>query len=71
MSSAGFEPAIPAIKRPQTYAIDRAVTGIDHQPLLAIKSRRIRGADRVARMGKRRNAYRVLVVKTEGKKRTL
>ena len=28
MPSAGFEPAISAIKRPQTYALDRAVTGI-------------------------------------------
>jgi hypothetical protein len=28
MPSAGFEPAIPAIKRPQTYAFDRAATGI-------------------------------------------
>jgi hypothetical protein len=28
MTSAGFEPAIPATKRPQTYALDRAATGI-------------------------------------------
>jgi hypothetical protein len=28
MSSAGFEPAIPATKRPQTYALDRAATGL-------------------------------------------
>jgi hypothetical protein len=28
MLRAGFEPAIPAIKRPQTYALDRAATGI-------------------------------------------
>jgi hypothetical protein len=27
MPSAGFEPAIPATKRPQTYALDRADTG--------------------------------------------
>jgi hypothetical protein len=26
--SAGFEPVIPATKRPQTYALDRAATGI-------------------------------------------
>jgi hypothetical protein len=26
MPSAGFEPAIPATKRPQTYALDRADT---------------------------------------------
>jgi hypothetical protein len=28
--SAGFEPAIPVIKRLQTYALDRTVTGIDN-----------------------------------------
>jgi len=29
MHSVGFEPAIPAIERPQTNASDRMVTGID------------------------------------------
>jgi hypothetical protein len=28
MPLAGFEPAIPASERPQTHALDRAVTGI-------------------------------------------
>jgi hypothetical protein len=28
MPSAGFEPVIPATKRPQTYALDYAATGI-------------------------------------------
>jgi hypothetical protein len=28
MPRAGFEPAIPATKRPQTYALDRAAIGI-------------------------------------------
>ena len=28
MLPAGFEPAIPARKRPQTHALDRAATGI-------------------------------------------
>jgi hypothetical protein len=28
MPAAGFEPAIPATKRPQTYALDLAATGI-------------------------------------------
>ena len=28
MSPAGFEPAIPAGERPQTYALDRVATGI-------------------------------------------
>jgi hypothetical protein len=29
MFRAGFEPATPATKRPQTYALDRAAAGID------------------------------------------
>jgi hypothetical protein len=28
MPRAGFEPAIPTTKLPQTYALDRAATGI-------------------------------------------
>jgi hypothetical protein len=28
MPLAGFEPTIPAIERPQTYALDRMATGI-------------------------------------------
>ena len=28
MPPAGFEPAIPASERPQTYALDRAATGV-------------------------------------------
>jgi len=35
--------------------------------VLAIKSRRMRWAGHVARMGERRNAYRVLVGKPEGR----
>jgi hypothetical protein len=34
MPSAGFEPAIPAIERKQTYALDRAATGIGAFSLL-------------------------------------
>jgi hypothetical protein len=30
MPQAGFEPKIPATKRPQTYTLDRAATGIDN-----------------------------------------
>jgi hypothetical protein len=30
MPRAGFEPAIPATKLPQTYALDREATGIGH-----------------------------------------
>jgi hypothetical protein len=33
-----------------------------------IKSRRMRWAGQVARMGKKRNAYRILVGKPEGKR---
>ena len=31
MPSAEFEPAIPAIERPQTYALHHAATGIGHR----------------------------------------
>jgi hypothetical protein len=31
MPQAGFEPAIPATKRPQAYALDRASSGIGEQ----------------------------------------
>jgi hypothetical protein len=38
MPSAGFKPAIPATKRPQTYALDRAVTVIGlHSKLTILK----------------------------------
>jgi hypothetical protein len=33
MPSAGFEPATPATKRPQTYALDRAATEVGGQVL--------------------------------------
>jgi hypothetical protein len=36
MPLAGFEPATPATKRPQTYALDRATTGIGKQRLSII-----------------------------------
>jgi hypothetical protein len=31
MPRAGFEPATPTTKRPQTYAVDRAATGIGNE----------------------------------------
>jgi hypothetical protein len=37
MPRAGFKPATPAIKRPQTYALDRAVTGIGTNRILDTK----------------------------------
>jgi hypothetical protein len=36
MTSVGFEPAIPETKRPQTYATERAATGIESEDLWAI-----------------------------------
>jgi hypothetical protein len=36
-----------------------------------IKSRRMRWAGHVARMGEKRNAYRILVGKPEGRKETI
>jgi hypothetical protein len=36
--------------------------------IIIIKSRRMRWAGHVARMGEKRNAYRILVGKTEGKR---
>ena len=34
---AGFEPAVPASKRLQTHALDRATIGIDTYALIAIE----------------------------------
>jgi hypothetical protein len=39
-----------------------------HQIVRQIKSRRMRWAGHIARMGERRNVYRVLVGKPEGKR---
>jgi hypothetical protein len=36
MPLAGFEPAIPATKRPQTYTLDRAATGIGFERIVTI-----------------------------------
>jgi hypothetical protein len=33
MPRAGYELAIPATERPQTYALDRAATGIGHRTI--------------------------------------
>jgi hypothetical protein len=37
MITAGFEPAIPASERPQTYVLDRAATGIGEVDSAVIK----------------------------------
>jgi hypothetical protein len=37
MPSPGFEPATPATKRPQTYALDRAATEVGNLKLKNIK----------------------------------
>jgi hypothetical protein len=43
MPSVGFEPAIPAIKRPQNYALDRTATGIGSSgPLPDINKEEVR-----------------------------
>jgi hypothetical protein len=36
MPSAGFEPAVLAMKRPQTYALDHAAIGIGFNEALVI-----------------------------------
>jgi len=36
MPPAGFEPTIPASKRPQTHALDRAATGVGHNLKLGL-----------------------------------
>jgi hypothetical protein len=36
MPSAGFEPATPSTKRPQTYALDRTVTEVGPSPFFTI-----------------------------------
>jgi len=38
MPSAGFEPAIPAVKRPQTYTLCRTATGIGRLSLFTAQS---------------------------------
>jgi hypothetical protein len=39
MHSEGFEPAIPAVERLQTYALDRTATGIGNSDLYRHDSR--------------------------------
>jgi hypothetical protein len=41
MPSAGLEPAIPATKRPQTYALDRADTGMGVSEHFAYKCQQV------------------------------
>ena len=41
MPSARFEPAIPAVKRPKTFALDRTATGIGKQRSVALKQLQI------------------------------
>jgi hypothetical protein len=41
MPSAGLEPAIPATKRPQTYALDRVGTGMGVSEHFAYKSQQV------------------------------
>jgi hypothetical protein len=39
MPSAGFEPATPSTKRPQTYALERAATEVGYMRLISCKIR--------------------------------
>jgi hypothetical protein len=41
MTSAGFKPAIPATKRPQTYALDRTATGIGSSYISNVKNKSV------------------------------
>jgi hypothetical protein len=47
MPRSGFEPAIPPTKRPQTYALDRAATGIGYKHLIATLNLVIRDSHNV------------------------
>ena len=67
--SAGFEPASPAIRRLQNYALDRTTTGIgDPYIIRVIQSRRMKSVGHVALMGERRNVYRGLDGNLEGER---
>jgi hypothetical protein len=44
------------------------ITYTPHETIRTIKSRKMRWAGHVARMGEKRNAYRILVGKPEGRK---
>jgi hypothetical protein len=48
MPSAGFQPAVPATKHPQTYALDSAATGIGALiQYLSIKLGRLFGTENI------------------------
>jgi len=74
MAPKGFEPAIPASERLQTYVLDRAATRIGFHDLhsshffRATSSRRMRLMGCVERRGGRWGAHRVLVGRPEGTK---
>jgi hypothetical protein len=46
--SARFDPAIPATKRPQTYALDRGATGTGKEPSGSINQRNVMAKDKAA-----------------------
>jgi hypothetical protein len=68
MSSAGFEPAIPSAKRPQTYTLDLAATGIGPNIISVKKSKRMTETGHVTHMGDMRGACEILVGKSERKR---
>jgi hypothetical protein len=71
MSPVGFEHTILGSERPQTHALDRTATEIGNDLysspniIRVIKSRKMRLAGHVARMGEGRGAYRILVGRPE------
>jgi len=63
MSLVGFEPTVSTDERPQTYALDRAATGIGFmirsqrkKTMWVIKSRRMKRVVRVARVREKVNS---------------
>jgi hypothetical protein len=50
--------------------MDKVQKPINSEYYRNIKSRRMRGAEHVARMGQKRSVYRILMGKSEGKETT-
>ena len=61
MPPGGFEPAIPASERPQTYALDRVASGTGTSQIIGCSNKGVgvRTAGRLAHMGDKRSAYRM------------
>ena len=71
MPPVGFEPTVSAGDRPQTYALDRAATGIDSKWRYGDKiTGEIGMAWHAVSTGKTRNVQRILVANVKGKRST-